>query len=282
MLDLGHDRVTRRLWLVNCVANDGLAIELSDGQNHTDVVDLITNELRLGDIPTLMLDTGSAVPTGRYFPDGLANLANFSSVVFESEEVTWERIQQTVDGVYRSSLITPEVQNTADSLWTKADDYWSASDAEFKVQSAIKAGLAGAFPFCDIRSEQPQAEGRHDLLVEEYTEDAVGLKSIVPHAMIELKMLKSRNSAGASVSDNVTGSWALSGVKQAHSYGTGRHSKLLLAFCIDARYPNAGMECLQAAFDLAIELGVILGRWKIYGRSSDLRDKIAAEAANGG
>ncbi len=278
MLDLGRDRVTQRLWFVNCVANDGVAVEIGRNQSHTAVVQLVTDDLSLGTVPALMLDT-SETPVVRFFPNGLSDLQTVSTIPLQSEGVDWERIRITVDGVYRSSLITPEVQNPSENLWEDAPKYWVASDAEYKVQSAVKAALAGAFPYCDIRAEQPQAEGRHDLLIEESASDPNGGKVLVPHAMIEIKVLRSRNSGGTSVSDNATSAWAISGVRQAHSYGVGRHSHLFLAIFIDARLPSATLDCLQAAHDLAGELSVTIGRWKVYGKSADLRSAMAEEVS---
>ena len=279
MLDLGQDRVTGRLWYVNCVANDGHAFEIAEGESHSRIVEVITDELSLGNIPTLVLDATTALPAGRFFPNGLNDLETVTTVVFSSEDVSWDRIRETVDGVHRTNLVTPELQNQADSLWADAEHYWAASDAEYKVQSAVKAGLAGAFPYCDIRSEQPQAEGRHDLLIEEYAEVPGGTRAVVPHAMIELKVLRSRGSTGVSVSDNATRDWAVSGVKQAHSYGTGRHSNLILTFLFDARNPPAGVACLEAAYHLAAELLTTIGRWRLYGRSGDYRDDLVAMVA---
>jgi len=276
MLDLGHDRVSGRLWFVNCMANDGRGIEIRDGETHSHIVDLITNEMGLGDTPTLVFDSITDTPVGRYFPRGLSDLESVRTVALSSEEVTWDRIRESVDRVHRTSLVTPELQNAADSLWEKADRYWTASNAEYKVQSIVKAGLAGAFPYCDIRSEQPQAEGRHDLLIEEYADVPGGARAVMPHAMIELKVLRSRDSGGTSVSDNATRDWALSGVKQAHSYSLGRHSHLALTFLFDARTPPADVQCLEEAYVLADELLVIIGRWRLYGRSGDYRDDLTA------
>lgn len=275
MLDLGHDRVSGRLWYVNCVANDGLAIEIAETEDHAEIVNYITDELGLGDAPTLVFDMTTDAPVGRYFANGLSELDTVTTVAFTSEEVRWERIRESVDGVHRTNLVTPALQNRTDNLWKNAEDYWVASDAEYKVQSALKAGLAGAFPYCDIRSEQPQAQGRHDLLIEEYAEVPGGSRAVIPHAMIELKVLRSRNSSGDAVSDNATQAWAVSGVQQAHAYGTGRHSRLFLTLLFDARYSDASTNCLEAAHALASQLGVIIGRWKLYGKASDYRDDLA-------
>lgn len=271
MLDHGTRPVSQKIWFVNCVANDGYAVDLAVDSEHVEFRDLLVDAFDSGTLPTVVVDTQGPTPIVRYFPQGLMDIENSVTIEIEPVVVDLVRVGRAMDSVVQTNFITPEVQNSSGSIWARPDRYHVASDAEFQYQNAIKAGLAAAFPLCIIRSEQTSAEGRHDLLIEEHVGNS-GSGSVKLHFMIELKVIRSRNTSGTSVSDRHNKNWLVAGVRQAYMYARGRNCQHALLAFLDAREPLASDACLQQAKQYAERVSVNFLRHRVYGTSSDYRE----------
>jgi hypothetical protein len=121
-----------------------------------------------------------------------------------------------VESVYKTCLVTPRVQSKAGKLWRNQGKWWPSKKAEAIVQLNLKAGLAGAFPTCTVREEQPMAEGLLDLEIEQ--SDPLDRSKLTRHAVLELKVLRTFGETGTPVTEDYTLGWVKSGVTQAHAF----------------------------------------------------------------
>jgi hypothetical protein len=140
------------------------------------------------------------------------------------------------------------------------------------IQFALKAGLLNAFPLCDVREEEPNIEGRLDLrIVEPHPDDRA---VATPHAVLELKVLRSFWASGTAVSGNDAANRVKEGVDQAFAYRKGATYSILC--CFDMRKDDTGDTCFDAIREYATKLEVSLRRWFIYASARAYRAALAA------
>lgn len=269
MLDNGLDPVSGRLWFVNKVANYGRAIEVSPDSDAA-LFGIVVNDLRVGDVPAVILDTRTPEPEARYYPKGLGSPEDCRLVRIDITHVSIDEVFDAIDRVYEQQLCTPDVQGKAGKLWKDSDKGWAVSSAEDEISLVIRSGLSGYFIGCFISAEQVQPEGRLDILIEE---PALNDRAQVTlHAVLELKVLRGRNQTGTSVSDRFNREWVRKGVLQASQYRNGRGARLAALCCFDMRSMAAAETCFDHVKDLASQLEVRLRCWHLFSSSEAYRE----------
>ncbi len=111
--------------------------------------------------------------------------------------------------------------------------------------------------------------GRLDL---EIDEKSLNGTSVIRHAILELKVLRSYGSTGKQVTDKYTLEWVEKGVAQAYTYREDRSALASALCCFDMRLNNTGEKCFSHVLDLASRLKVELKLWYIYATSEKYRN----------
>jgi len=260
MLNNGLTRLTGRLWFVGGGPASGQFCEgLPPDDN--ELFSFVVDELKGGDCAAIIHDPRPQQPETRYYPVGLQDPNQYRTLSLTTEEVDVDKVLAVIDAVYRTNLITPESQSQ-NKLWENAAKWWPCEDAESKIQSCLKAGLAGHFLACTIRDEQSMPEGRLDIEIEE--SDPSNRSQVTRHAILELKVLRSFGKSGSIYSAVTTQEWVKSGVEQAATYRQGKGAKWSALFCFDMRKDVSGQACFDHIKDLASSLNVLVRCWHIY------------------
>ena len=269
MLDNGLTSVTGRLWFVSPVVVSGKYIELEETDDDA-LFAIVTDTLALGQVPAIVFDPRTTVPTVRFYPNGLSDPEKCDAVVISGANVSLQQICEAIDKVYQHCLVTPEAQARAGKLWVDGSKWWPSQEAEDIVQLYLRAGLTTAFPTCTVRHEQTAAPGRLDLEIEQ--SDPLDRGKITRHAVLELKVLRSFRSSGTTVSKTETLEWVESGVRQAASYRDERGALAAALCCFDMRKEHTGEKCFEHVQELATKLIVELRHWFVFGTSEQYRE----------
>ena len=138
------------------------------------------------------------------------------------------------------------------------------------VQAHVKISLVSRFPFCTIRHEQSQQTGRNDLEIEEA--DPFDNNSVVRHAIIELKVLRSFRSTGTPVPEADADESIKEGIQQAAAYRAVKSAHWSALSCFDMRSNDAGYDaCFSHVKEYASKKDVVLWRWFLYESSASYR-----------
>ncbi len=269
MLDNGLTSVTGRLWFVSPVVVSGKYIELEEADDDA-LFAIVTDTLALGQVPAIVFDPRTTVPTVRFYPSGLSDPEKCNAVVISGTDVSLQQIYEAIDKVYQHCLVTPEAQARAGKLWVDGSKWWPSQEAEDVVQLYLRAGLTTAFPTCTVRHEQTAVPGRLDLEIEQ--SDPLDRGKITRHAVLELKVLRSFRSSGTTVSKTETLEWVESGVRQAASYRDERGALAAALCCFDMRKEHTGEKCFEHVQELATKLIVELKHWFVFGTSEQYRE----------
>jgi hypothetical protein len=269
MLDNGLTAVTGRLWFVSAVVVSGKYVELEDLDDDA-LFTIVTETLQLGHVPAVVFDPRTAIGSIRFYPQGIGAPETCDTAAVASADVSVDRVLDVVERVYRETLITPVVQPNAGKLWEDGSKWLPSSQAEDLTQLYLRIGLTTAFPTCTVRHEQTLMPGRLDLEIEE--SDPLDRSKVTRHAVLELKVLKSFRSSGATVSDDETLEWITSGVRQAASYRDDRGALSAALCCFDMRKSYSGQRCFDHVKELATRLTVRLRVWFLFGTSEQFRE----------
>jgi hypothetical protein len=182
-----------------------------------------------------------------------------------------------VESVHKHELVTPD-NSGPHKIWSDAAKGRPIQVAERFVQQLLRIGLATRFAWCSIRQEQPTKVGRTDL---EIVDDRSGLPGqITHHAVLELKVLRSRGETGAVVTEVDTKQHITDGVNQAYAYGKDKNTKLGMLCCFDMRDSDEGDQKTFEHIDaVAQKLAVLLRRWFLHRSSEAYRAAQAAATA---
>jgi hypothetical protein len=276
MLEAGHTTVAGKVWFVPPTVAWGRAMTL-EAEDADSVFRIVTEDLRLGRVPTVIVDPRQDRTQVRYYPNGLDELEDYESVRLHSSDADLLQICEVIERVYRQCLFTPDAQVKGNPLWKNPHQFRPYSNAEHKVQAYLKPAFAAAFPTCRVYDEVAGTMGRADLHLEE--PDPLDRGRATYLAVLELKVLRSYSEAGKSVSDTEVADWVEKGVKQAGMYGKERPYRVAALCCFDMRKKDSGDQCFQAVLELASELEVALRRWYLYASSELARDAGAITAA---
>lgn len=269
MLDNGLTAVNGRLWFVSPVVVAGSYVELEDCDD-VELFRIVTEELQLGTVPAVVFDPRTQIPEVRFYPKGLSTPEMCEVLRINYASIRLETIFEVIDRIYKTCLITPEAQEQAGKLWKDSTKHLPAEKAEITVQLYLRVGLQGAFPGCEIRTEQKSMPGRLDLEIEE--SDPIDRSRFTRHAILELKVLRIYRSSGTLVPEKDILDWVESGVKQAAAYRDERGARAAALCCFDMRRENTGEKCFTRVKGLAKKHGVVLKVWFIYATSKQYRD----------
>ena len=269
MIDNGLTMVVGRLWFTAASVASAHYVDLPQNASDDDLFSFVTDEHSLGSRPALFFDRRTPSPELRWYPDGLRDPNNVDVKPLVGD-VSADEVFAAIDRLHRECLVTPISLPLGGTLWKNAAKYWPRENVESTIQSHVKISLVSRFPFCTIRHEQTQQTGRNDLEIEQT--DPFDNNSLVRHAIIELKVLRSFGSTGSPVSDLETDQSIQEGVQQAAAYRAVKSARWSVLSCFDMRETDAGYDaCFAHVRDCASTKDVVLWRWFLYESSASYR-----------
>ncbi len=274
MLDNALTQLSGYFWFVSEVVASGLKHPIAETLDDQGIFDFATTTLELGSTPAIIADFRTDPPTVRLYSAGLSSPDNFEVVSITSTNITFIEIFASLDRTYKDGLSSPNVQGKGGKLWRNAKKNYPISDAEQKIQFALKIGLANAFPTCTIREEQGMPVGRLDLEIEEA--DPLDRTKITRHAILELKVLRSFYATGKAIPESTTKTWVKDGVVQAAEYKRDRGAMAAALCCFDMRKDDSKDTCFKHVATMAKDSEVLLRRWMLFTDAKSYRTSIAA------
>lgn len=274
MLDNGRHELNGRVWFVGAGPGSGHFVPF-DVESDDELFRFVTDDLGLGDVPTIVFEPRLDDPYLRHYPNGLNTLETFEDLSLSGSQITFDNVSQAIERTYSEKMKTPDAQPGTGKLWKNQRKWWPRRDAEGRVQMYLEIALNSAFPSCVIRSEQSIAEGRLDIEILEHRADDRSM--ITQHGVLELKVLRSFSESGAAVSQETTKQSIESGVMQASAYRCSKKAKWGALLCFDMRKDDMGNEnCFKHVIMLSKRLDVYLRRWFMYATSRQLRSAMAS------
>ena len=262
MLDEGLIRVGGRLWFTAAPVVSAHYVDLPQYTNNTELFSYVTDELKVGELPTIVFSLRTATSQFRWYPDGLSFPDNVDIKPLAGD-VSPDEVFEAIARLHSDFFITPGSMPQGGRLWRNASEYRVKRDAEALVQSHLKAGLVMRFPYCTIRHEQPQQAGRTDIEIEQRNPHDGAAFTL--HAIIELKVLRSFGSTGSKVTQAATERQIREGVRQAAAYRKYKSAEWSALCCFDMRRIDVGCDsCFASVRDWAKDLEVLLRRWFLY------------------
>lgn len=273
MIDCGTEQLCGRVWCVSQVVASGEYVDI-DTSGPDAFFSQVVDELGLGRAMAVVYMPNFAPNEVRFYRHGLAE-PDFREVFDLGTSVNLDKIFEVVDSVHENCLRTPDAQDIHRKLWEKPAKWWPIKEAELGIQMYLKIGLAYALATCIVRYEQPGAEGRLDILVEERGQQD---GTVLMHAILELKVLRSFGSSGKSVSEAECLRWMKKGVKQAVIYGQSRFAKECALCCFDMRKNPLDDSGFDEVESLAVNRGAKFRRWILWNSSDAYRDYALPDA----
>jgi hypothetical protein len=270
MLSTGMEPLTGRLWFVSPLCNSGKYHELGTWDDDAEVFRLITDELQLGDVTAIIFDPRPDPAEVRYYPQGLAKHDECQRLYMTVGQLDINDVLEKIGQVHEHSLVTPTALGRGRPVWRDAKKHIVADNAEHVIQGCLQASLQQSYPSCTVRTEQPQPSGRVDLEIEEPEPDDAS--RVTRHALLELKVLRSFNSAGTSKSAQTTKNEIDEGVRQAKSYRDEKGTRAAALCCFDMRVTHTGDGCFSHVRKIAREWNVALGVWPLFASAQARRD----------
>lgn len=271
MLDDGTTAVGDHLWRVNATAAHGVPLPLAGAKDAGAFAKV--KEMGGGSVPAIVFKPEASTTELRFYPAGVADPSQYRSVPLSGTAISLDDVLAAVDHVHDNDLVTPDAQTTPAFTWQGARP---RRNAEKVVQHYLKVGLSSAFPACRVVAEQPGVAGRTDLEITEVMFDGDG--TIVRHALLELKVLRSVGESGTAVSDAQTKKWIKEGVEQAAIYRDERGTKATALCCFDMRKTVVGDECFRHVRPRALRKQVALRCWHLFATSKQYREHATSTA----
>ena len=269
MVDDGSTVINGRLWFASAAVVSAYFVEFPQGGDEEQRKTYVADQLNLGQKPALVFDPrpGSVLLT--WFPEGLGKPSQAQEKSLDNE-VSPENVFETIKGLYEQTLRTPGSMPRGGNMWQSAAHHQPDEDAEFIVQSHLKANILGRFLQCKVRHEQPQPAGRSDLEIEELDREIRG--RVTRHAILELKVLRSFRSSGKAVPHSEIDNSIKSGIQQAASYCNDKGARWSALCCFDMRANDPGDEaCFSQMQEGADMHQVNLWRWYLYSSAEAFR-----------
>jgi len=269
----GSKRVTGRIHFVTADAISSLAEDFS-GDDKPLFARL--GSLPYASSPTLLYVPQAPTSTLSFYPKGTATDEGVIEISLVKQNITAEAIEDAIHALYLQEFVTPD-QCYPLKLWLDPGHGKPMETAEKGVQQLLRAGLSTRFFPCSIRQEQPGKPGRTDLEIVDDRTTPEGQS--IHHAVLELKVLRSRGSTGNQVTNADTDKHIQEGLEQAYTYGLDKNTLQKLLCCFDMRDTDIGNESTFAHVKAhATTLKVLLRRWFLYRDSAAYRAAVAAAA----
>lgn len=266
-LNSGKSKLSGYVWFLSRepISGNGFVAEYDDFK----LFDFIISSLQSGKLPAVLFDADESVRTIRCYPQGLQEMDNCTEVLIDGNDINPSLIKTALDTIYSKRLITPEASAYNIKLWEDSDKHHPIKNPEAEIQSHIATGLASKFAGCRIKEEQIGISGRYDIAISE--QDPLDSAKWIEHAILELKVIKSYNSAGNKHQDSENKKWLKSGLQQACCYKTEHGSKYAAVCCFDMQDKDNKESCFAHICDEANKLCIELWRWYIYASSKQFR-----------
>ena len=262
LMDQGRAPLEGRVWFVNAPVLRAEGLRIPDWDSESLITEIAV-DWGAGEVPAILFDPTTDQPQIRHYPRGLANSDECDVRHIEDRMVDLDEILTVIDEIHDRFLQTGTAQSRSVKLWEDQDMYYPKRDAEDLVQHHLRLGLTTALLSCIVREEQPSPVGRLDLKIED--REPRGDGGPVPHAILELKVLRSFTSGGTRVSIRKNKEWIASGVKQADSYRKEWSARAAALCCFDMRVaPEGDGMFTKATRKEAAALDVRLRAWDLY------------------
>ena len=270
MFDTGRAQISGMIWFVSAPVVSAKGLPLKTNEAGAAFIE-VTNDLQLGHVPAVVLNSQHGTLVLRYYPQGLGIPDVCEGLEFGTTKIEIAEIEHVIQRLYEQSLRTPESQPPGIKLWKDAARFVPVEDAEARIQALLKAAFLGAFKTCKVYHEVTGNNGRADLHIEE--QDTLDPSRTRHLAVLELKVLKSYFSKGTSAPSQE--SWVQKGVLQAGAYKNERGYIVAACCCFDMRKEDDKGKCVESVATIAKEQTVTVHRWFLYASSESWR---AAEA----
>jgi hypothetical protein len=261
MLDTGLNELGGALWFVGPVVRSGLGLRFDPWPADGDLFDHVSADLGLGEVPAVLFEPRSDPPTLRHYPSGFAVPDDVAVVPLGGEDIDLDRVLAVIDTAHVAHLQTSQGGPAAAKLWQNRSKHYPVLDAEARIQFILRVALQGAFPATVVREELPQSAGRLDLEIEETNAES---GTLIRHALLELKVLRSYGSTGNAVSDADNRAAVKEGVGQAAVYRDQDGARASALCCFDMRKVPSGTECFKGVRTTAARKQVRLRVWHIF------------------
>lgn len=274
LIHTGARRLTRRVHFVTAAATSSVIEELPQDDETSPFSQL--ENLGVKNHPTLIYVPQKPSSSLSYYPYGSCSDSGVTEVAINAPAVTVEKIEHAIHRVHAEELVTPDNSGPL-KIWHDANGGKPTELAERSIQQLIRAGLVVGFAPYSIRQEQAGKLGRTDLEIVDDRNGQAGAN--IHHALLELKVLRSRGMTGISVSATETSNHISEGVDQAYSYGKDKNSRLTMLCCFDMRDSDIpDVATFEHVAAKSISLKVLLRRWYLYRTSQLYRAAVAMKA----
>jgi hypothetical protein len=269
MLNNGLTQVEGELWFVSASPQSGKHVALPQGDDAA-LFQFVTEIEGLSSVPAVVYDPRPDPPQVRFYPGGLSSpdLATIHRLA-EGMQIQVATIIEAVDRFYCGSLVTPRASPGTRRIWKNGQKWHPVERTERLIQSDLRLALYMWFLGCEVRQEVDDSVGRLDLLIEQPDRSTPG--SIVTHAVVELKVLRSFRPTGGVVNPSENKDAMKTGVQQAAAYRTKMNARLALLFCFDMRKVEDVSRCFDSVRSLATSLEVHLRVWYLFGSAARYR-----------
>jgi hypothetical protein len=262
LMDQGRTTLASHVWFVNAPVLRGDGLQISEWDSESLITDIAAT-WGAGHVPAVFFDPTTERPQIRFYPGGLQDTDNCDVRFIDDRRVRMDEILAIVDAIHDRFLRTATGQSRSVKLWENPDKHIPKREAEDLVQHHLRVGLTGALPHCIVREEQPSPVGRLDLKIEDRSPRTDG--GIVPHAILELKVIRSFSSGGTSIAPGWNAAWIACGVRQADSYRREWSALAAALCCFDMRVKPVGDAMFtDAVRKEASSLEVQLRAWDMY------------------
>ncbi|QCX26113.1 hypothetical protein [Nocardioides jishulii] len=257
-LDDGETDVTSGMWFVGPPVIRGTRFET---QASFDEMFPAVVSAGVGDVAAVTYRKTARGPMLRFYPHGLSDPERAMSMRLAESAVDLSKVFELVDIVHRSTLVTPSGHQGGAKLWKNREKHYPVRHVEVEIQAYLRTGLSVGLPLCRINPEQNLVAGRLDLEIEELDPTT---RQVSRPAILELKVIRSFGSTGASTSNSQTEKWLSEGVDQAHAYREERSARAGALCCFDMRVNPTDEACFKKVESKASGLKVAVKSWPLY------------------
>lgn len=187
--------------------------------------------------------------------------------------VSLQDLQDVLEIIRQEGLVTPAV--SPPTLWIDAPKYVPGEETERLLQWCVASEMRAFFRPILAEREQVTAIGRIDIcLTDPQTTDP----KLRHPAVVELKVLRSKSSTGAAVSERINIAAVAGGMRQAKAYRVKKNAILGILACFDLRQikddilsNNVVQRARGRYYDNRMTVTVL----PIYGQPEDAQSEIA-------
>lgn len=272
MLDTGAVPIGGAIWFLGPSSGSGRQVSHTFGEDFNRLLAYVADELGLGNMAAAVLLPNDAHDAVRVFPRGLSCGDTYEDLKVSTAPATLARVSEIIDRLHAKQLVTPIAQSAGNKLWSDAAKFIPVPKAELALQSYVETALWAALWNCKVKVEDSGVAGRLDVGIWGLRPDG----SVTCAVVLELKVLRARQSSGRAVSATEIKTWVSDGLEQAYAYAQQQSAPEAALCCFDMRQAFTGDGCFVDIQSRAAGLGVELRAWHLFGRLKDFRAHRAA------